>query len=188
MTKALMGMQGLSGRAVVTSRGITREAELTIPPGADPQTRQLMEGFRQSLRQIGSPFPQEPVGAGARWETIVHLSQNGLVLTQTSISRLVALQGDAGKLAIELRQAAEPQEVKAPNLPPGAKLELLSYSGSGEGETEFDLGRLAPSRGRVQLTADSRMMLQLEGPKQEMAMQKQEMAMKMRMAVEMEGK
>src|SRR5262249_28156349 len=60
MKNALKGMEGLSGYAVVTSRGFTKEADIKVPAEMDPQMKQLMEGTKQSLHQIASPLPEEP--------------------------------------------------------------------------------------------------------------------------------
>ena len=64
----MRSLEGLTGRATVTARGLVREADLKAPPGGSAQMQQSLENLRQSMRQMSAPLPEEPVGKGARWE------------------------------------------------------------------------------------------------------------------------
>jgi hypothetical protein len=147
----LSGLQGLRGRAVVSTRGITREADIEVPASAPPQVRAMTESMRQSIRQFSAPLPEEPVGPGARWDTTHRLSMNGITFLQTGRHELTSLDGERGKLAIALTQTAPPQRMENPSLPPGARVDLVSVESSGDGANEFDLTRLVPTSARMKL-------------------------------------
>jgi Family of unknown function (DUF6263) len=173
MKNALKGMDGMNGYAVVSSRGFTKEADINMPPNMDPSMRQLMEGTKQSLNQISSPLPEEPVGVGARWETIMKLKQNGMVLNQTASNELVDLKGDTGKINLKIKQNAERQKITQN----GVTVDLISLSSTGGGVMNFDLARLVPSLATVNLSSDS-----------QMEAMGQKMAMKLGMTMGLQGK
>jgi hypothetical protein len=167
---ALEKMKDLRGHAVVTSRGVTKEADVVMPDGADPQLRQLVDGMRQTMRQVSAPFPEEAVGLGAKWETTQRVLQNGVTLTQVSTSELTSLQSDKGSLNVSVNAKAEPQQVQAPNLPPGARMDLSSLDSQGDGVTAFDLGRLVPADAKVKTHTEMKATILAGADKQAMEM------------------
>jgi len=179
---AVAGVRGLRGRAVASSRGITREAEIKVPPDAPPQVRQMVDSLQQSMRQFSAPLPEEPVGAGARWDTTYHLTQNGITIDQTAHNELTSIDGDRGQLAVTLTQSAPPQRMATPNLPAGARADLVSLASSGEGTSTLDFTRLVPTSARVKLKMKmaTRMQVGQEKP--------QEFDMTMDMSMSMTGR
>jgi hypothetical protein len=181
MKGVLEKMRGLRGHAVVTSRGLVREAEVVAPEGADAQLRQMLDGMRQSLRQLSAPFPEEPVGVGAKWETALRINQNGIALDQVGVSELTSLEGESGHLALTVTQKAQEQKVEAANLPPGTQMNLSSLASTGSGETLFDLRQLMPVKAQIKLHSEMKAGLQ-------MGKDEQPMGMKMDMSMTMTGK
>ena len=153
MKKASKGMAGLTGYAVVTSRGFTKEADINVPKDADPQMKQFMDSIKQSLYQISAPLPDEAVGVGAKWDTVMQLTQNGMTLDQTATNELVELKGDSGKLKLTIKQNAKPQKVTVN----GMQVNVLSLVSNGSGETTLDFTRLVPSQATVTLHSDLKM-------------------------------
>jgi hypothetical protein len=174
-------MRGLHGHAVINSRGLVRDAEVVIPEGADPQLRQLLDGMRQSFRQLAAPFPEEPVGVGAKWETTMRINQNGITLDQVGVSELTSLEGESGRLGLTLTQKAEPQKVQTANMPAGTHMNLSSLTSTGDGETAFDLRQLVPVKAQIKLHSEMKAGLK-------MGQDEQPMGMKMDMSMIMTGK
>jgi hypothetical protein len=177
MTKTFKGLEGMKGHALVTSRGFTREAEIQVPQNIDPQMREFIESTKQSLHQIASPLPEEPVGVGARWETTTNVVQNRMQLKQSALNDLVALNGSTGTINLKIKQTAERQTVQQPGMP---AVELTSLDSSGSGNINFDLGALVPSLANMTLSSNAKMAV-AQGA------QKQNMDMKMNLAVTMKG-
>lgn len=144
---ALASLKGLKGRDVIDSRGFIHELRLERAK-ADPQLRQFLESMQQALGQMGAPFPEEPVGKGARWRIDTKVTQQGIDLRQTANYTLVELDGNKGRAKITLTQSAPAGAVNPPGLPPGVQAELLSLDSKGAGELAFDLTRMVP-KGRV---------------------------------------
>jgi hypothetical protein len=139
-------MAGAKGHAVVTARGVTKETDLEIPASATPELRQGLETLRALQGQIVSAFPEDPVGAGARWETRKTVQADdgsgGLVVQQTASYELVALAGTRGKLAITLNQSGKSNDGK------------LTTSTRGKGEIAFDLAQIGVGSSRIEIRTE----------------------------------
>ncbi len=141
MKQQMSSMQGLSGSATVTSRGFTKDVEIKLPPGIDPQIRQSMEQMKQSMNQMSAPLPEEPVGRGARWQVTMPVETPAMKLTQIATYTLSEIQGDKVKFDITIKQSAPPQEIDTP----GAKVLLESLKTSGKGTVELQMTNLVPT-------------------------------------------
>ena len=153
MKQSILGLDGLSGFVVMTSRGFTREADFQVPATADPQLKELLNSMRQSLYQLTSPLPAEPVGKGARWETTMKLEMNGVSLGQIATYDLVELSGNSAKLDISLKQTAGNQKIQRN----GISIDLISLASAGSGHMALDLTRLIASPATMSIKSASEM-------------------------------
>jgi hypothetical protein len=154
MRQALAKLDGMSGEAVVSNRGFTKDAKFNLPPGADPQTKQVLQGMEQALQQIGAPLPEEPVGPGAKWKYTTRVTQNGIRITQGAVYELVKIEGDVISCKVTVDQSAPKQKVASPV---GVTVDLLSLKSQGDGTTELDLGHLAPRTSVMKLNSAVKM-------------------------------
>lgn len=144
---------GLKGKTVVTSRGVTKEATVEVPPGADPSVQQLVDSIKDSLRNMSSPFPEEPVGKGAKWE-VKTVVQGVLTIEQTATYQLKEVNDKGVTNGVTVAQKAPPQPMKANDkLPPGATMALKSHTGSGTGTQKVLFDHMTPTS---QLKLDSK--------------------------------
>jgi hypothetical protein len=146
MSAEVAEVERLSGTAVVSSRGLSKQVTLdavpTLGPGA---TGQMVEQVRQTLRDVAAPFPEEDVGVGARWEKLSQLASRDARVVQTETFRLTDVGADTGSLADVLAQTAPPQPLLSPGAAPGAPAARIeSMLSSGDGTTRFVLSRLVP--------------------------------------------
>jgi hypothetical protein len=155
--RALASLKGLRGRARVSPRGITSEAEFDIPEAAPAPVKSMLDGMRQALRQFSAPLPEQPVGPGARWDIKTRITQAGMTVEQVGHNELTSLEGDRGRLAITLAQTAGAQQVAAPGMPPGSRIDLVSLSSTGGGEMVFDLSQLAPASAQMKMAMAMKM-------------------------------
>jgi hypothetical protein len=166
MRAEVAAIEHLSGTAAVTSCGIS--TRISIDPeqwhevdagargaagasnldeggaGAAGVTRQMVEQVRQTLRDVAAPFPEEEVGAGARWQKLSQLASRDARVTQTEVFTLTQLAASTGALDDILAQTAPPQPLLSPGGAPGAQARIESMLASGDGKTQFDLTRLVP--------------------------------------------
>jgi len=145
MKQMMNSMVGLSGSATVTSRGFTKDADVKIPAGINPQMEQAMENVNKSMDQMSAPLPVEPVGRGARWLVTMPVETSGLKITQTVTYSLSEIQGDKVKCDLKIKQSALPQEMDVPGAAPGTKMLLESLTSSGEGTIEMQMTNLVPT-------------------------------------------
>lgn len=155
---------GMKGSAVVNGRGINRDAKLEMPEGLDAQMKQMMSGTMQNMEQLSAPFPEEPVGKGARWELHQNIAQNGMKIEQVVVYELVELDGDTGKMTATVTQSAGRQNVEMPGMG-SAKAELLDLKSSGSGSTSFNLAKLVPTS-NIGLKSDYSMNVSAMGQEQ----------------------
>jgi hypothetical protein len=142
--KNLGMMPSLSGSAVVTDRGLTKDITFNAPESGSPQVVQLLEQLRETVRELAPPFPEEEVGKGAKWERTSKVMTNAGKVSQVQDFTLSALNGDAGELDIALKQSAPPQVLHGADSPLGQDVKLEKVDTTGRGTSTFDLGHLVP--------------------------------------------
>src|SRR5206468_12492146 len=119
-------------------RGLTPATEPKVPAGADPQIRQVMERMKESVATLASPFPEEAIGPGAKWEAKVLLKSQGMTIDQSATYQLAALEDERLTVRSTIAQHAANQKIQNPAMP-GLKMDLTKMTGTGTGEVTFDL-------------------------------------------------
>ncbi|WP_394836780.1 hypothetical protein LVJ94_07715 [Pendulispora rubella] len=137
-------LTGLKGYAVVTSRGITKDADFVVPPDASDAMQETLENMRSSIRQMSSPLPEEEVGKGAAWEVETQLVTPAFRLTQTATHTLQDVRPNGMSTRVSFIQNAPRQPMKLKKLP-GAKVQLESMLSTGDGKTEVVFDKLVPN-------------------------------------------
>jgi hypothetical protein len=153
LNDAFKDLEGIGGYTVVTNRGFIKEVKLDVPENTAPQFKQMLDSMKQSMSQVASPFPDEAVGVGAKWDTITKVATNGLEVQQTASLRIVSLNGNKATLDVVLVQTATPQTFTAS----GVTANLASYASDGHGKTVFDLAGLIPQRATVGMKSEIKM-------------------------------
>lgn len=170
MKTMLSGMRNISGTSLISSRGIGKSAEFSLPKDLNPQIQQTIDSMRQQINQLSVPFPEEALGVGARWTVTQHLDQQGMKLDQVATWELRERSGSAVKLGNTLLQTAAPQAISAPGLPPGATVLLDALDSTGKGDVEVDLSKLAPIKSTADLSMNMRTTTEMLGTKTGMSM------------------
>lgn len=155
MKASMDKIKGVHGSGVVTNQGESKSVSVSLPPEVAPQVRELMDRMRQQLGDVAVQLPTEAVGKGAEWEKTAGFMANGLLVEQHAKYTLTSLEGDMMKLAVVVTQTAQPQEIKAPGLPPGSKVYLETLEAKGTGEASRDLTKLV-GRSSVQVTSNAK--------------------------------
>jgi hypothetical protein len=95
----------------------------------------LLDGFEAQASQLAAPFPEEPVGVGARWRVTSSFDLAGLPFEVATELTLDAV-GDGvadGSVALTMTIPPGPVEVQ------GAQLEVVSGTMTGSGSVHWDL-------------------------------------------------
>jgi hypothetical protein len=144
---------GLKVHSVVTSRGSVKALSVDIPPNTNPAVAQTLESIRESMRNLCSPFPEEAVGPGARWQVDSAVAAP-VHLTQKAVFTLVSVTPKAAELTAKVEQSAPRQKVEVAGVAAGTKTELVSLKGQGDSKVTTAFARLTPVS-RVSLDNDT---------------------------------
>lgn len=124
------GLEGAQATFVVTPRGEVVEARSARVGGGDAE-----EGFDLSRWLI--PFPEEPVGVGARWTVEgVETASNGLSVTSRQAVTLVARNGSTVQLVVEVENQGTPGTFNKDGMQ--AKVNKLHTTGAATLELRLD--------------------------------------------------
>ena len=134
---------GLKIHGVVTARCLMQELSVDLPPKSDPQVGQTVESIRESLRNLCVPFPEEPVGPGARWQ-VDTTAMAPIRIAQKTVFSLRSVTAKSAELEAKVEQSAPRQKVSTAGLPAGASTELESLKGRGESKVTSTFSQLVP--------------------------------------------
>ena len=169
MKNALNGMKGLGGKGIITSRGINKGTDIKAPEGADPQVAQYVEQMKETMSRVASPLPEEPVGAGAKWEVTMPIKSQGMTFNQKATYELASVDGDRAAVKTTVTQTASNQKIQNPMMP-GTKVDLSKMTGNGTGEVSLDFTQILPPEASVEYHQDMTMNISNAGQKQNMNM------------------
>jgi hypothetical protein len=154
MRKGVGSLVGAAGHLVVEPRGFRSELSLALPGGIGQELGQFVNSARLAIGQMVVPMPLEPIGAGAKWEVVETVTQDGITVRERTYYQLVALDGPRARIRTQTAQSAERQRAALPGLPDGVSAEVVSLRGSGAGEIEVDVRRLVPGSAREEVKTD----------------------------------
>jgi hypothetical protein len=169
MKNALGTMKGVGGKGVISSRGVNKGTDIKAPEGADPQVNQFVDQMKETMSRVASPLPEEPVGAGAKWEVKMPVKSQGMSFTQTATFELASLDGDRAAARTTVTQTAANQKIANPMMP-GSKVDLNKMTGNGTGEVTLDFAQILPPEASVEYHQDMAMSMTTGGQKQTIAM------------------
>jgi hypothetical protein len=161
INSALEGVQGVAGWTRIDARGRPLEGGMDFA-NVDPNLSQVTDNFSQQIQQLSPPFPEEPVGVGARWQFVTSVTSGPFAVEQTAEYTLVSHDDDGCELMVTLTQSAPAQAIEIPGLPPGTQANLQSMESNGSGTMRINLRRLAPTS-QMNIAADVAMTVSLQG-------------------------
>ncbi len=143
MKAELERLDGLSGSAEVSIRGVTDKVEIHLN-GDDDDRNELLNRMREEIIGMSVPLPQQPVGQGARWTVTRTLKSGSIKMKQTTNYSLEKLDKTSMKIAVDMEQNADPQPLDSKNLA-GASARLVSLHSDGGGTSLIDFSKLVPT-------------------------------------------
>lgn len=170
MREQIKKMVGLNGSMVVDSQGNTKQVNLNIPEGLDPNTKRMVDQMANSFKQISSPVPAEPVGVGAKWRVPNSIAANGMTLKQIATYELVEIKDNVATLQVNMEQQAGSQDIKPPGLPEGASIKLKSLTSQGNGKVTMAFNQIMPVSSNISVRSNTEMAVKEAGSQQETPM------------------
>jgi hypothetical protein len=153
MKHAMGAIKGVGGTGMLSSRGVSKGADIKAPEGTDPQVNQVVDQIKEMVSRVIIPLPEEPVGAGAKWETKMPIKSQGISLNQTATLQLVSIDGERGTAKNSFTQSAPHQKIQS-SMMPGTTVDLTKMTGHGTGEITFDLAQILPPESKAELHQD----------------------------------
>ena len=122
MRSDVFALEGLSGRAVVDSRGLARHVSVDrAAPAGMGGPSQMVEQVLQTLRHLAAPFPDEPVGPGLGGERPVGSRRGRPRLRRPRRLRWSSLAKREAASATSWPRQAPPKSWRAPGCRTGLK-------------------------------------------------------------------
>jgi hypothetical protein len=147
-----------TGSANINNRGIANTFDLTIPADATAALKQQLEGTRQKSTQYFVPFPEEPVGVGAKWQVSQTITQQAMTIEQITVYTLKSRDGDAADMELAVTQSAAEQDIESPQMP-GMKIHLKSFKSTGSGTAKVSFASLLCASAKFDMNTDMTMIV-----------------------------
>jgi hypothetical protein len=130
-------------RLLLSRRGVLERMAIAGPPDAGAELTTMIGWLREALAGLFPVLPSEPVGAGARWQVRRRVMVGPAVAEQNNVYSLLSTEAGQSRLSVRLGLTAGAQRPAVSGLPPGSTVVLASLAGSGGGQLDLDLTRLA---------------------------------------------
>lgn len=140
-SQALSRNVGLTGSAIIDDRGFVLAADSMPGPTGSPSD----SAVRELLARLAIALPEEPIGVGGTWRVEARRTEQGIATRVATTFEVVAIEGNIVSLRYAFTQVGEEGAVKGAQLPAGAKMELVGFSASGEGEQTLLLSSPRPA-------------------------------------------
>lgn len=141
LAQALSGLNGLTGAFDITPRG--EAGEVTFQADAkmqNPLAEAVVQGLQQAIELITPPFPDAPIGVGAKWERSQEKKEGGVEQKAKHAFTLKEVTAEGGVIEADIELKVPKRAIQAKGLPPGA---MLSVDGKGHYTYQFRFDRLA---------------------------------------------
>ncbi len=143
-------VRGVEGTTVVTNRGLPRSSNMTAAPNATKEDQQLLAATQKTLEQVAVPFPEEPVGIGARWTSRSRVTAGELTIDTTATFTLRERSAAGARLEVSISASGR-----------GGGPGTLTLKASGKGDVVLDLMR--PITASATITMRTEVLLVADG-------------------------
>ncbi len=138
----LESFEGMRMVETITNRGQIQEVEVKDEAMVSQHAKMFLRNVIEGISNTFLPLPEEPVGTGARWEGRTRIVASGVTVVQKGEFHLKSIDESQINVDMKFHQKAPSQEVKAPQVDPTLKTELVRLEGRGNGVTVIDLKTL----------------------------------------------
>lgn len=134
----LASLVGLTTVTTMTDRGVQLPGTTRVEGGeALGPLRETVE----AVAQTQSPLPVEAVGVGARWETVGVVDVQGLMVTTTTTTEVVAIEGTIVDLTVTGTQDVAIGSIMRVQ---GTSAEVTEWTSTTTGSITLDLATISP--------------------------------------------
>jgi hypothetical protein len=166
LSQSLGNLKDVSGWYLMDTRGQISEGDVSVPENA-ASAGDVVSNLNQTMQQLAAPFPDQPLGIGARWRVAHAGANSGIGISQTAEYTLRSRTDTSVTLDVKIVDSS----IDLGNaLPAGAKVESMKLEGGGS--TTIDLGGLVPTAA-MDVTTQLTLAISAEGQTQNVGMNMQ---------------
>ena len=162
MRSQIKMLTGVKFSYVIDNQGRTKDVNVTLPKELDPNFQQIVDQMLNSLEQLSiSPFPEAPVGVGAKWQISSSLALMGLPANELKmVYELVNVQDDQVTLNVSMGMpggSSTSTAMPIPGLPSGIELAIKSMDIQSTGRLILGLNQIMPVSGQMSTMSNMEM-------------------------------
>jgi hypothetical protein len=168
LEEELKKIRGMSKSYTLSPSGMILSVNFYMPPSASQQYQQIMSNIEQSIRQLATPLPSQPVGIGAQWQVINHLTKP-MNITQVATYTLLKRQGQNITIGMALTQRAKNQTIYSQTAHGKIKNTIENMDATGGGTSTIQLNGLQVN-GQIASQSNMKMTVHVGDQSQKMDM------------------
>jgi len=141
----MMNATGVSGTYTIDARGLVSDLRL-IPPAAGKVRAAHLDAMRSRLRWMAPPFPEEPIGVGAKWSVTGVANEYQAQMNEEMSVELLGRTASEIVLRFEIKSSGTVRhdfEVQP---------QTISYQIETRGEAKLDPSKLVPRSSTLEST------------------------------------
>jgi len=141
LSQALGGLNGLVSSFDLSPHGEVGEVSFAGDQKLqNPLAEAVVQGVQQIMQVLVAPFPDQPIGVGAKWERSVDKEEGGVRQQAKHAFTLKEVNAEGGVVEAEIVLNVPKRALQARGVPPGA---TIAIDGSGKYTYQFRFDRLA---------------------------------------------
>jgi hypothetical protein len=160
--RLLRQLRGLGGTGTIDPSG-AQTLRMDTSNVSDPTIKSLLDSMSSQVGNLSVPFPDEPVGPGARWRGTSSATISGITMNTTTSYTLRSRTGDRYELDVVQEAEAPPGPIDFPNLPAGAETSIESFKLNSNGDIAGDLTQPLPRTSSIRGGGEGRLTVSAEG-------------------------
>jgi len=124
-TAQLAAFSGLTGQFDISTRGEIGEVDFKADERMNaPGAEVIIQSLQQALELLVPPFPDAPVGVGAKWERKLERKEKGMDNASKHSFTLKEVNAEGGVVVADVEVAVPKHPFQARGVPPGATEEV----------------------------------------------------------------
>ena len=154
MMPVINQLKGVEGTMTVSKNGVISNATVPTPRGAMPGLAEQLDQTKRSVMDLVIPTPTEAMGVGGSWKVTQTFKTQGIELTRISTYTIESREGDTLKLKGTVTLKADAQQMTNDQMPPGMKLQLKKFDGTGDATMTYNLAAATTTASEGEATID----------------------------------
>ena len=169
MQKSLGAAKGMVLQGIMTDRYQTKKVEVKSSLPATPSAKEDVETLKETFSNSEFVLPEEAVGVGAKWELKHKRKKRGMMVDETIVHELTAVEGNVLSVKSTVNQSGASQKISNPVMP-ALKVDMNKMTGTVLETTTMDLTKSFPTHATVNESSEVNMSMANAGQKQNLIM------------------